>query len=103
MPRPKRGTLAEKSPYRFQGYVDGDGQWVSALVQCEEEGNHRITPKTWPPPRTGHLGGADPSLNARCELCGAWLIVYEGHATGAMQSIDVVLTEEQKKRSKISA
>ena len=93
--RPKRGTRAAQSPYKYQGYIDSANQWVAPLVQCEEEGDHRVTPKTWPPPRTA-MTTADPSLAMQCELCGAWLIVYAGHATGAMQGIDVVLTEKQR-------
>lgn len=85
--RPKtRPTIVSK--YRYQ-----------SLVECEEAGNHRVTPPTWPPPKTVAMI-SDSYLNLQCELCGAWLVVYEGHATGQLQSIDVILTDEQKKRTK---
>lgn len=65
------------------------------LVECEEAGDHRVTPMTWPPPKTATMT-ADPHLSMQCELCGAWLIVYAGHATGALQGITVVLPERVK-------
>jgi len=85
--RPKKGpTVIPK--YRY-----------SSLVECEEAGNHRVTPPTWPPPKTAQ-SLTDPVLTLQCELCGAWLVVYEGHATGQLQTIDVILTDEQKRRTK---
>lgn len=94
MPREKRNTPRVATKYQFQGYEAVDG-WVQPHVQCEETGNHRVAPKTWPPPRTAQ-STADPSLNMQCELCGSWLIVYEAHATGGMQGIDVVVPERKK-------
>ena len=93
-PRPKRNTVREPSKYRYTGYTDTDGQWVGAMVQCEEQGNHRVTPITWPPPRTA-TEPTDPSLSLRCDLCGCHLVVYEAHATGGMQGIDVILAEKK--------
>ncbi len=89
--RPRRGT-SEPSKYRYKGYAGSEG-WVAPLEECEENGNHRVTPQTWPPPRTA-ASVVDPSLNMQCELCGAWLVVYEGHADQRLQGIDVVLPKE---------
>ena len=82
--RPKKGPV-EIPKYKY-----------TSLVECEEAGDHQVTPHTWPPPRTGMTAG-DPSLNMQCELCGAWLIVYEGHATGALQGVTVRLTDKQQR------
>ena len=101
--REKRPTRNAPSPYKYSGYMDEDMRWHSPLEQCEEIGQHRVTPKTWPPPRTKTMTAEDPSLNARCELCGVWLIVYDGHATGQLQGIDIVLNEEQKKRTRVAS
>jgi hypothetical protein len=83
--RPKKGGTAEASKYRYQ-----------SVEACEEaEDFHVVTPKTWPPVRIGNQGG-DPYLSAQCELCGGWLIVYRGHATGEMKGIKVNLPEKRK-------
>ena len=83
--RPKKSDAAP-SRYRYQN-----------LVECEEAGNHRVTPTTWPPPKTATMT-TDPHLNMQCELCAAWLVVYEGHATGQLKDIDVILPERLKKQ-----
>lgn len=80
--RPKKPVIA--SPYRY-----------TSKNECEENGNHRVTPLTWPPPKTA-TQVTDPVLNMRCDLCGCWLIVYEAHATGQMPDIDVILPERKK-------
>lgn len=81
--RPKT-TISTPSKYRYTSHVE-----------CEEAGNHRVTPQTWPPPKTATMT-ADPHLDMRCELCGAWLTVYEGHATGQLKDIDVILADRAK-------
>lgn len=96
--RPKKGPT-EAPKYRYTGYMGGDGKWVSGMEQCEEQGDHRVVPKAWPPPRTA-AQTTDPHVALRCELCGAHVIVYEGHATGQLEGVDVILTEEQRKRTK---
>lgn len=75
--RPRRATAP--SAYRYAN-----------LEECEENGNHRVTPGVWPPPRTSQ-SGTDPTLSVQCELCGAWVVVYEAHATGGMDGVDVIL------------
>ena len=86
------GTLTERSPYKYQGIKD---EGIRPHEQCEmNEDHHQVTPTTWPPPRIGTLGG-DPSLSLRCDLCGAWLVVYAGHATGRLPGIKVILPQPE--------
>lgn len=89
--RPRHDAVSE-SAYRYRGYESTKG-WVSPLEECEENGDHRVTPNAWPPPRTG-TSIADPSLNMQCELCGSWVVVYEGHADGRLQGVEVILPKE---------
>lgn len=73
--------------------VNGDYKYPN-LVACEEhEDFHVVKPNVWPPPRIGHFGG-DPSLSAVCELCGCNLVVYQGHATGEIPGIKVILPKK---------
>ena len=81
MPRRPAGPRVE-SKYK---YVD--------RFDCEEAGDHQVTPKTWPPPRVAQTL-TDPSLNMTCDLCGSNLVVYEGHATGKMRGVTVILPSE---------
>jgi hypothetical protein len=82
---------ADASGFKYKGIKDEN---VRPHEQCEMENDdtHEVHPTTWPPPRIGTQGG-DPSVSLRCVHCGAWLVVYQGHATGEMQGIRVVLPE----------
>lgn len=48
------------------------------VIQCEEQGKHRVSPNMWPPPASG-LEKDNPSLSLKCELCGTNVIVYTWH------------------------
>ena len=93
--RPKRHAVTEVSPYKYTGYIDTDGVRVPPHVQCEENGDHQVTPTTWPPQRTGLTAG-DPSLPLQCDFCAAHLIVYEAHRTGKLTGITVVVPGEPR-------
>lgn len=88
-----RGATAVADPngYKYKGIKDEN---LRPHEQCEinEDDTHEVRPTTWPPPRLGNLGG-DPSLSLQCVHCGAWLVVYSGHATGRLKGIRVVLPE----------
>lgn len=61
------------------------------LVECEEaEDFHVVRPTVWPPQT---IGRTDGSVNLQCELCGAWLVVYAGHATGTVPGVKVLVPE----------
>ncbi len=63
------------------------------FVQCEVDyDEHEVHARTWPPPRLGNQGG-DPSISLPCVRCGTNCIVYQGHATGELKGITVVLPE----------
>lgn len=95
MARPKRtATGTAPSKYKYTGHFEG-GDWIPPHVECEEAGDHQVTPTLWPPPRTAR-DAADPHINVRCDLCGAHLAVYEGHATGQMGGVTVVLPNRVK-------
>ena len=78
MPRRKQVVKGDAPAYMYED-----------LFVCEEEGDHQVTTSVWPPPRTG-MSPVDPSLSLQCDLCGAWLIVYEGHATGQIGGVTVI-------------
>ena len=59
--------------------------------ECEEqEDQHVFRPKAWPPKRHANTV-EEPSISGRCELCGCHLVVYQGHATGELPGIKVLL------------
>ena len=61
------------------------------VVECEEnEDAHVVRPTVWPPRRQGNQAG-DPSVPLQCTLCSGWVITYEGHATGQLPGVKVIL------------
>ena len=89
--RPKRGTTTAPSPYKYtHDYTENK----SALVQCEEAGDHEVHPSVWPPLST--TGDPNPSVGLQCVLCGCWLVVYRGHATGELKDVKVILPKLEK-------
>ena len=81
--------MGQRDPSALPAKQHG-GTWDD-FIACEvAHDTHEVHPTVWPPPRLGNQVG-DPSMALPCVRCGAISIVYEGHATGQLKGVTVVL------------